>query len=548
MNWMSFFTLIVSSLEELFCLKSIKYTIIEIEYILRMLLMETKKIEVFELCKVFRKLEAYNQYEEDQLFIIEVKELNETFYCSLINEGEGEPGIDIYRDEMGLYSYLEQQYVRSKSLELLFARSLNHIEGFGVRFTDRKELLDEDYNQIKEVGLTFRGKKQWPYIRFFTAGYIPKIDEHLFEWEILSTVLYELVKLLQKLDNQELQLEKNSFIHAKVEENQTTYEFTPKQELLNKRDFNISKVIFGDELMIHRLNKLRQSEVVLEGMQLSFEESQYDSENGDWIYPDIAVFMDRSSKGIVVHSVTRPDSHEENQIIEQLIKFMLEFKVRPKTIYVEDLILFNQLEDFTKKLSIECVVKETPNVVKYFEGLALFMKQDELITDDFDDDDVSDELVMNIIRGLEAHDEDEFDWDDDFDDEDLDDLDEDEMLDLIDGYIEDIVEHTVAGLIEHGVLKSLSTNKLEIYSQALEIILTTMLLAKEEAPLSWTEEGLKDLLNSKILEQMLLEVHPKINAKKEIDTILRDYSKLLKKVDESKQATVIEKALVKYYK
>lgn len=75
---------------------------------------------------------------------------------------------------------------------------------------------------------------------------------------------------------------------------------------------------------------------------------------------------------------------------------------------------------------------------------------------------------------------------------------------------------------------------------------STLVLTKEEGPMEWTEAGLSETLNSKILEHLLLEINPNLNAKQEIKQILTDYATLLNRTGKKQQGLVVSSALKSY--
>jgi hypothetical protein len=75
----------------------------------------------------------------------------------------------VYRGAKGLYSFWNfQQFADSAPAEALF--EIPHLQ---ASFEDRNELRDKDREVIKELGLKFRGRQEWPLFRSYRPGYLP---------------------------------------------------------------------------------------------------------------------------------------------------------------------------------------------------------------------------------------------------------------------------------------------------------------------------------------------------------------------------------------
>lgn len=121
--------------------------------------------------------------------------------------------------------------------------------------------------------------------------------------------------------------------------------------------------------------------------------------------------------------------------------------------------------------------------------------------------------------------------------------DEEEISDELDEFIEEYVITIMKSLIEYQLLHP---SRIGITGQVLTMAFSTLVLTKEEGPMEWTEAGLSETLNSKILEHLLLEINPNLNAKQEIKQILTDYATLLNRTGKKQQGLVVSSALKSY--
>lgn len=104
---------------------------------------------------------------EDIFGVMDPKNGNIAYCCILGNMGE----------EFGLFAYLGDQGLQSLQAALS-GRLLNHGPMFldnalTCSFEDRNTLSTRDLALIKELGLTFRGRRKWPWLRYREIGYYP---------------------------------------------------------------------------------------------------------------------------------------------------------------------------------------------------------------------------------------------------------------------------------------------------------------------------------------------------------------------------------------
>ena len=123
---------------------------------------------LLEKAVAFNRLAPWQWMDDDEIFLVIDPETNERLYCSVIGALGQERGMVVYIGEQGYKSlqhlfkqpYPEQDPVYTQRAVL-------------ISFADRNELSKEDYELLRSLGMTFRGKKQWPQFRSFDPGYYP---------------------------------------------------------------------------------------------------------------------------------------------------------------------------------------------------------------------------------------------------------------------------------------------------------------------------------------------------------------------------------------
>src|SRR5690606_10296533 len=107
-------------------------------------------------------------------------------------------GMAVYVGDEGLKSSFRTMEDNTAYFDILL-----HQRSLLLSLSDRDELDKEDYQIIKEAGMTFRGKKQRPMFRSYTPGMYPwLIDEE--EARLLLVAIEQALLLLKEVKEEEL--------------------------------------------------------------------------------------------------------------------------------------------------------------------------------------------------------------------------------------------------------------------------------------------------------------------------------------------------------
>lgn len=120
-----------------------------------------------------RKLEPWNWLHDDQVFAVQDPASGAPLFVSVLGAAGEEFGLAVYIGAEGYENLLATMSGTVPMEELVYSqRSLL------ASFSDRDELEADDLRLLKDAGMSFRGKKQWPLFRSFVPGLYPwSIDE-----------------------------------------------------------------------------------------------------------------------------------------------------------------------------------------------------------------------------------------------------------------------------------------------------------------------------------------------------------------------------------
>ncbi|QWU13828.1 hypothetical protein SAMN04487895_10162 [Paenibacillus sophorae] len=131
---------------------------------------------MYEAAAAFKKLECWNWLSNSHIFGIQNPESDEIGYCCVMGNGGEMYGIAIYLGTEGLDVLLKLLRGELQGNPLFVQHCLL------MSFGGRDELYPEEYKQIKDLGLSFRGRTAWPTFRLYEPGYVPwpvMTEEHL---------------------------------------------------------------------------------------------------------------------------------------------------------------------------------------------------------------------------------------------------------------------------------------------------------------------------------------------------------------------------------
>lgn len=142
--------------------------------------------ELFIQAERLKKLKPWEWMSDSDIFAVQDSESGVTGYVSILGQAGELFGLACHRGNEGL-NVLHRLLSGAFSPDDMNA--IYHQDSLLLSFENRNELEKEDYELIKNLGLTFRGRHQWPSFRSYRPGYYPWIlepDEVLFFTRVIE--------------------------------------------------------------------------------------------------------------------------------------------------------------------------------------------------------------------------------------------------------------------------------------------------------------------------------------------------------------------------
>ena len=125
---------------------------------------------LFEAASRFKEISCWEWMWDSDLFGVQNPANNEIGYCCVMGRNREHFALAVYLGTEGLQKYEE---IQSGQMDEYGPDLLHSQKCIMVSFEDRKSLQEKDFNVIKKLGLSFRGRNAWPLFRSYLPGFFP---------------------------------------------------------------------------------------------------------------------------------------------------------------------------------------------------------------------------------------------------------------------------------------------------------------------------------------------------------------------------------------
>lgn len=305
------------------------------------------------------KLKPWNYFDNGDIIAIQLEEMK--YFVSVMGAGEQEYGLMIY-DEVFGYASLEK-IIMNMPLSDDFSFDLSALT---INYVNRDELEKEDYQLIKDQGLSFRGKKNWISLRRFEPGFVPQHPDYMDTEDMIEIVKIMIGITKMRMDGWEYpDVPLNVFPLFEMDDNENIH---LRGHLQMDRVENAPLEIEVNEFEIAKFKKKQKSALEIE-LDYFYLQSITVNEDERPIYPLIQVIADHSTGQIIGNEIIPfPKlSFIQQQLFWEMLK---EFPVRPKKILVNK-DTERILEPVANLVGIELVISTLPNIKDFKQMLKM---------------------------------------------------------------------------------------------------------------------------------------------------------------------------------
>ena len=321
---------------------------------------------LFEQADTLKKLKPWEYLRDYNVIALEHPDSQLMMYVSVMGAADQEYGLAIYIEDAGRKMFEKMQLGELSPDFYLELQCLN------VSFVNRDELTNEDYQLIKEQGLSFRGKKNWIQFRSYQPGQFPWIPDGV-EAELIDYAISETIKVVrQRKKGWEFpDLPVGTYYLRKLEwidDGWETVEHIISFEEEQNEPYPIA--IDVSEFELKQLSKKKVEHVELEFDLFYLPKAIQEGGDERPYYPLIIIAIDLQS-GTVVHQQILPMMKEVFMAQVAFIELLKSFPYKPNNIYVSEEVwsYIAELAQKTKTNVIASPLQAVPEFKMFLEQM-----------------------------------------------------------------------------------------------------------------------------------------------------------------------------------
>ncbi|MDA8228091.1 MAG: hypothetical protein M0T74_10425 [Desulfitobacterium hafniense] len=306
---------------------------------------------LFEAAEAFKSAACWEWMYDDDIFGIANPETGEVAYCCIMGNAGEHFGIAGYLGAEGLDGLLG---LLSGELDPEDFDNMFSHKCLMCSYENRAELAAEDLKNIKDLGLKFRGRNEWPLFRSYEPGKVP--------WFLSSEQCRFLTHILKEALEVSLrcQDEKEILEHAtpltfltRVGQKHDDGRVEWVDQYLTAETFNPQYASFSiqDEIRLRKLKTIKVNQQLIIEAATFYLPSPV-KENGRPYFPKVGVFIDHQSGMALSFDIVTDIETEGYKIIEKLISFIEQNQLKPAKILVELDETYYLLQDVCQQIGI----------------------------------------------------------------------------------------------------------------------------------------------------------------------------------------------------
>ncbi|SHH95316.1 DUF7309 domain-containing protein [Clostridium grantii] len=307
--------------------------------------------ELFQKAKEFNEVKPWQWLGGTDVFGIKLHDMDEIVFCSVMGMGEELYGMAIYKGIRGIESYFKM-LDRDYDLD---EEAIHIQQAITIDFVDRNEVTSQDYELIKDSGIKFRGKKQWPILREYEPGFIPWFAEEenlILMGRILDKAKDYVLYLKDNMDKAALMQEGKCHVREFYEDNSFKEKVVDYIKLNEEYDSLIEIPIVYDDLSIRRIKKqCKKTNVVLE-IDAFYDLMPVEEEDQVPYFHGILMIVDVDEEYIIGNHITHPYNMAE-EFQRYLLEFFNEKNELPRKVLISNFNLLTWVEDMFDKLGVQ---------------------------------------------------------------------------------------------------------------------------------------------------------------------------------------------------
>ncbi len=323
--------------------------------------------ELYQAASEFMQAQPWKAFYDADIICIENPRDKTIGYCSIMGRAGEHYALGVYLGNEGIFGFC---YLMEHADFIPIHQALHYQNCLMCSFEDRDILFAEDRKQIKDLGLSFRGRNAWPMFRRYEPGYHPwyiNEEECIFLTHALKQTLFVVDNVLA--EQLEMDMEQGKTILMYSKENGSKLEWHSKEVQIKLPTVSYSPVKINDDIMIQKVKMSgSMGNVSLQVDTLYMPYVVQENKGERPYYPRAYILAEQKSGQILDFKIYQSVSDDADVTLNKLVGICLENGI-PKEIQVRSEAMETMLGDFCMKTGIKL------KVVKRLSAIDQLMKE-----------------------------------------------------------------------------------------------------------------------------------------------------------------------------
>lgn len=325
--------------------------------------------ELYQAALEFKQAQPWKWLYDTDIICIENPEDKTMGYCSIMGRAGEHYALGVYLGDEGIFGFC---HLMKHGDAIPRHQALHYQNCIMCSFEDRDLLANEDRKQIKDLGLSFRGRNAWPMFRRYEPGYHPwfiNAEECIFLTHALRQTLFVVDDVLA--GRLRMDMRQGKTIVRYSEEKDGKLEWHSKEIQLEFPTVSYSPIEITDDILIQKIKKAGSMGDVLLQADICYMHSPVQENRGERPYfPRVFILAEQKSGQILDFEMYQSIGEDANVTLNKLVGMCLENGI-PKEIQVRSEAMVAILSDFCKKTGIKLkVVKRLTSIDRMMEEMA----------------------------------------------------------------------------------------------------------------------------------------------------------------------------------
>ena len=299
----------------------------------------------------FKKSKCWEWMYDDDVFGVKDPASGEIAYCCIMGNAGENYGIAAYLGDEGFRNLHE---LLSGAVDPYDSDYMYQQNSLLCTFDDRETLASQDLKLIKELGLKYRGRNQWPCFRHLSPGMYPWFLDAA-QCRFLTHILRQALHVALRCKQDKGILDHKTPLTYLVRIPATAGDgiaWTDRYLTADIRSKDYTSYTLNNDIVVKKINNTKTNKRLVLEAGIFFMPAPV-RDKGRPYYPRVCVLVDHAGGMIVSYEMFKDLANEGYKCIELLVGFILENGVKPAQILVAGDEAYYTFYEACRQFSIE---------------------------------------------------------------------------------------------------------------------------------------------------------------------------------------------------